>query len=163
MSSFENVQPEEAITTGKSRDGLYIFSLVLIAIGLFISGYLSYVKLTDVPMVCVAGSVFNCEVVQNSIYSRLFGLPIAWLGFAVYIILAVLLLTQNRSAFMREYGVMIQFGIILFAWLFSMWLVYVQFFRLQALCPWCLSHETNFTILFIVSIFRLKRRLTAPA
>lgn len=163
MSSFENVQAEGPNTIGKPRDGLYIFSLVLVAIGIFISGYLSYVKLTDVPMVCVAGSVFNCEVVQNSIYARLFGIPIAWFGLGVYLLLGALLLLQNRSTFMREYGVMLQFGIILFAWMFSMWLVYVQFFRLQALCPWCLSHEANFTILFIVSIFRLKRSLTAPA
>lgn len=161
MSSIDKVQSEEIVTKSESRDWLSIISVILVVIGIGISGYLSYVKLTEVPMVCVAGSVFNCEVVQNSIYSRLFGIPIAWLGLAVYIVLGILLFTQNRSAFMREYGVMLQFGIILFGWLFSMWLVYVQFVRLQALCPWCLSHEANFTILFIVSIMRLKRHLTA--
>ena len=159
MSSFENAQAEEIVTTDKSRDWLYTVSLVLVAIGIFISGYLSYVKLTDVPMVCVQGSVFNCEVVQNSIYSRLFNIPIAWLGFATYLVIGALLLLQNRVAFLREYGVMIQFGVILFAFLFSMWLVYVQFFRLQALCPWCLSHEANMTILFGITIVRLKRSL----
>ena len=160
MTSIDNVQSEEIVTTGHSRDWLYIASLVLVAIGIFISGYLSYVKLTNVPMVCVAGSVFNCEIVQNSIYSRLFNIPVAWYGFAVYLIIGALLLLQNRVGFLKEYGVMIEFGIILFAWIFSMWLVYVQFFRLQALCPWCLSHEANFTVLFLVSIVRLKRSLT---
>jgi uncharacterized membrane protein len=76
------------------------------------------------------------------------------------LVIGALLLLQNRIGFLQEYGVMIQFGIIMFAFLFSMWLVYVQFFRLQALCPWCLSHEANMTVLFAVSIVRLKRNLT---
>src|SRR4051812_20568925 len=115
MSSFENAQSSEVVTSGKSRDWLYTISVVLVVIGIIISGYLSYVKLTDVPMVCVAGSVFNCEVVQNSVYARLFNIPIAWLGLATYLVIGALLLLQNRVAFLREYGVMIQFGIILFA------------------------------------------------
>lgn len=134
-------------------------SLILIVAGLLVSGYLSYVKLTEVPMVCVGGGVFNCEVVQNSIYSRLFGIPIAWLGFAVYIMLAALLILGDRIAFLREYGITLFFGINLFAWLYSMWLVYVQFVLLQALCPWCLTHETIISVLFVVSIIRLKRML----
>ncbi len=159
MSSFENAQSTEVITEGKSRDWLYIISILLVVIGIGISGYLSYVKLTDVPMVCVAGSVFNCEVVQNSVYARLFNIPIAWLGLATYLVIGALLILQNRLAFLREYGVMIQFGIILFAFLFSVWLVYVQVFRLQALCMWCLSHEAIMTLLFIISIPRLIRSL----
>lgn len=159
MSSFENVQAEEIVTMSQSRDWLYLISLVLVVVGIGISGYLSYVKLTNVPMVCVQGSVFNCEVVQSSIYSRLFNIPIAWLGFASYIIIGALLLLQNRVAFLQEYGVMIQFGIIMFAFLFSMWLVYVQVFRLQALCMWCLSHEANITILFAISIPRLRNSI----
>lgn len=159
MSSYENAQASEVVSSGQSRDWLYTISLLLVAVGIVISGYLSYVKLTDVPMVCVAGSVFNCEVVQNSVYARLFNIPIAWLGLATYLVIGALLLLQNRVAFLREYGVMIEFGIILFAFLFSIWLVYVQVFRLQALCMWCLAHEANMTILFIISIVRLKRSL----
>lgn len=96
-------------------------------------------------------------MVQNSVYSKLFGIPIAWMGFAVYIILGATLMLESRVSFLREYGMMLFFAINLFAWLFSMWLVYVQFVRLQALCPWCLTHETIITVLFAVSIIRLKR------
>ncbi|MBA3871483.1 MAG: hypothetical protein H0X30_20250, partial [Anaerolineae bacterium] len=55
MSSFENTQSEEIVTTGKSRDWLYTISLVLVVIGIVISGYLSYVKLTDTQTICVSG------------------------------------------------------------------------------------------------------------
>jgi uncharacterized membrane protein len=34
-------------------------------------------------------------------------------------------------------------------------LVYVQVAILEALCPWCLAHEVNFTVLFGVAIARL--------
>jgi len=160
MTSIDNVQSEEIVTTGHSRDWLYIASLVLVAIGIFISGYLSYVKLTETQTVCISGGSFNCEVVQSSRYATLFNVPIAYLGLATYLVLAALLLLQNRVPFLREYGVMIQFGIILFAFLFSVWLVYLQAFQLKAFCVWCLSHELTMTLLFLVSIPRLKRSLT---
>lgn len=145
-----------------ARDRLRALSLVLVVLGLIISGYLSYVKLTEVPMVCVQNStVFNCEVVQNSAYSRIAGIPIAWFGFAVYAILFGLLLLEDRVPFLRENGIILVFGITLFAWLYSVYLVYLQFFVLQALCPWCLAHETVMTLLFILTCLRLRKSMTA--
>lgn len=143
----------------RSRLTLRAISLTLVVIGLLVSGYLSYVKLTDVSMVCVQGGSFNCEVVQNSSYSEIMGIPIAWMGFATYIVLGVLLLLENRVPLLQNYGSMILFGITLFAWLFSMYLVYVQGVLLQAWCVWCLAHEANITVLFAVSILRLRNAL----
>ena len=131
--------------------------LLLVLIGLAVAGYLSYLKIEDAPAVCVETGPFNCNVVLNSQYSELAGVPIAYLGFAVYLAIGALLLLENRVAFLRVWGSLIMFGIGLFAWLFSMWLVYVQFALLQALCPWCLSHETNFTILFALICYRVYR------
>jgi uncharacterized membrane protein len=93
----------------------------------------------------------------------MFDIPIAWLGFATYIIIGILLLMQNRVAFLQEYGMLILFGIVLFAWVYSMYLVYLQFFVLRALCMWCLMHEANFTILFIVTTLRLRNFLSTEA
>lgn len=160
MTTQEETVEQAATVLPRFQLNLRTLSLILFVAGLFVSGYLSYVKLTEVPMVCVGGGVFNCEVVQNSVYSRLLGIPIAWLGFAVYITLGAILVLEDRIAFLREYGITLFFGINLFAWLFSMWLVYVQFVLLQALCPWCLTHETIITVLFVVSVIRLKRMLS---
>jgi len=128
--------------------------------GLIVSGYLSYLKIADAPSVCVKGGAFNCDLVLNSKYSELGGIPIAWLGFAIYLILALLLLIEDRREVFRQYGQLAAFGLALFAWLFSMWLVYVQFVLLAALCPWCLSHEINFTILFGLICLRLYREFS---
>lgn len=163
MSSQGLSKSDAASSSRLSGINLRHVSLVLVVFGLFVSGYLSYVKLTNVPMACAANSVFNCDVVQNSTYSRMFDIPIAWLGFATYIIIGILLLMQNRVAFLQEYGMLILFGIVLFAWVYSMYLVYLQFFVLRALCMWCLMHEANFTILFIVTTLRLRNFLSTEA
>ena len=129
--------------------------MLFIVIGLLVAGYLSYLKIVDLPAVCVESGPFDCNVVLNSQYSVLSGVPIAWLGFAVYAAIGLVVLLETRIDFLRQNGSLITFGIGLFAWLFSMWLVYVQFALLQALCPWCLTHETNFTILFALICYRV--------
>ncbi len=154
-----NVVPSQTDSQSRQRDYLRVFSIVLVCVGLFISGYISYTKIVDTEMVCVEGGAFNCGVVTSSVYSRFAGIDIAYLGFFMYATVGALLLLEPRIPFLQVYGPMLIFGIALFAWLFSMWLVYVQFFLLQALCPWCLSHETNMTILFIVTSLRLRRAL----
>ncbi len=151
------------MTTNSLRNRLtsrHLQALLLI-IGLCVSGYLSYLKLFEQAAACVQGGPFNCGVVLNSQYSELGNVPIAYLGFAIYALLALLALAQNRVAFLREYGDLLAFGIALFAWLFSMWLVFVQFVLLQALCPWCLTHEVNFTVLFFLLTHRVYRELAA--
>ena len=148
----------------KRRDAiLRRVQLLLVLIGLAVAGYLSYLKIEDAPAVCVESGPFNCNVVLNSQYSELAGVPIAYLGFSVYLAIGAILLLEKRVAFLREWGALITFGIGLFAWLFSMWLVYVQFALLQALCPWCLSHETNFTILFALICYRVYRETFGAA
>ena len=135
--------------------------LLSIVFGLCVSGYLSYLKITDVPSICIHGGPFDCNVVLNSVYSEFAGIPIAYLGFLTYVVIGVILFFETRVTFIQVYGKLIAFGVGLFGWLFSMWLVYVQFFLLEALCPWCLSHETNFTILFGMICYRLYKDMTA--
>ncbi len=144
----------------RARVNIRTAQLLLVVFGLGVSGYLSYLKLTQAAAVCVDGP-FNCNVVLNSQYSELGNIPIAYLGFAVYAAIGLLTLLERRSAFFRQNAGLIVFGIALFAWLFSMWLVYVQAVLLQALCPWCLSHEANFTLLFLLISYRMYREFSA--
>ncbi len=148
-----------ASSTGSSQrhQTLRRLQMLMVLVGLVVASYLSYLKLADAPAVCVQGGPFNCDVVLNSQYSELAGIPIAYLGLVVYVVIGLLLALEHRFAFLREYGSLIAFGIGLFAWLFSMWLVYVQFGLLGAACPWCLTHEANFTLLFATLAYRVIR------
>lgn len=147
----------------RPRLTLRVLAFVFIAIDLFVSGYLSYVKLTNVSMACGAAGdgMVNCSVVQNSTYSEMFGIPIAWIGFTMSICILAFLLLENRVPFLQQNGTLIFFGVMTFGFLHSMWLVFVQFVLLQAICPWCLTHETMYTLLFVVSAFRLRDYLAA--
>jgi uncharacterized membrane protein len=147
------------LTSRITLTGVMWISLVF---GILVTSYLSYLKASSVPAVCVVGSVFNCGAVLNSAYSVFMGIPIAYLGLFMYLTLSVILFFEHRVSFLQEYGKILMFGIGLFAWLFSMYLVYLQFFVLGALCPWCLSHETNMTILFAMLCYRLWRDMNAP-
>lgn len=141
---------------------LWTISLLLIAFGIVVSGYLSYVKLTDVPMACAVDSGFDCASVQNSAYSRVMDIPIAWLGLGTYLVLGGLLLAQYRVDFLRENGMLIIFGIVLFAFMYSMYLVYIQGTVLKAWCQWCLMHEATMTVLFVITMLRLRAYLNDP-
>ena len=155
---------DEGYDSEPSRDRLARRAqFLLVLIGLFVAGYLSYLKLAEAPAVCVETGPFDCNVVLNSQYSELGGVPIAYLGFAVYAVIGVILVLERRVDMMRDWGRLLNFGIGLFAWLFSMWLVYVQFVLLEALCPWCLTHETNFTVLFALICFRVYREIFSKA
>jgi uncharacterized membrane protein len=136
---------------------LRTLQLVLIAAGIFVSGYLTYVKATGVAMACVQGSAFNCDRVQNSAYSEMFGIPIAYMGLAMYLVLGAVILLEQRVGLFAEQGQLIVLGISVVGWIFSMYLVYIQFFVLEALCPWCLAHEAIFTVFFGATILRYLR------
>ncbi len=130
-------------------------ALILVVVGLLVSGYLSYVKLLNVPIICSENQTFSCSTVQASKWSTLAGIPIAYLGFGLYLLIGTLLLLEERIAFLEDNGRLIVFTLGLFGWMFSMWLVYIQAFIILAFCQWCLGHELNFTILFGVILYRL--------
>jgi uncharacterized membrane protein len=143
------------------RDILRLLSLVLVFIGIIIAGYISYTKITDTSVVCLIEDSHSCDVVQSSVYAKLAGIDIAYLGLLAYLVLGALLLLEDRIALLQEYGHLLVFGFTLFAFVYAIWLVYVQAAILQAFCTWCLGHEVTMTLLFIVSALRLWRHLQA--
>lgn len=153
-----------AAESAPSRNWLRTVTMVCIVLGLLISGYLSYVKLTGTPMVCVQDSVFNCDKVQSHPIGhfrigRVIDIPIAVLGFGMYAVMAGIHLLQPRIPFLRDNGYLLYLVILLFGWLYSMYLVYAQFVIIQGLCMWCLMHEANITVMFIAGIFRTRNYL----
>lgn len=141
-----------------SERRLWMISWFLVGAGLIVSGYLSYVKLANVPMMCLEG-VFQCDAIQQSAYAELMGMPVSVLGLLSYGVMASLLFLQNRVDFLRENGIGLLLGIVFFAWLFSMYLVYIQASVLQAWCQWCVIHEIIITLLLIVTGLRFKQYL----
>ncbi len=134
-------------------------SLLLVLAGLLISAYLTYVKFSDAAVVCTDSGAINCDVVQNSVWSRLAGIDIALLGLLAWLLLGALLTMETRSNALRAHGPLLVFGLSLFGFLFSLWLIYVQAGILAAFCLWCLGHELVMTLMFLASAARLRLQL----
>lgn len=140
---------------------LRTLSFIILAGMLLVSGYLTYVKVSDTPMECVQSSTFNCGAVQNSVYSEVFDVPIAVWGFLTNWIVLALLLLETRVGFFIDNGLTLLWGVVFFEFIYSVYLVYVQAAILEAYCPWCLTHEALVAGLFIVTTARLWKSMSA--
>ena len=132
-------------------------SLVFCLIALFTSGYLSIVTLTGSKAICVEGSYFDCSTVENSIYSKLAGVPVAYLGFATYATILALLLLEKRYGFFREYAMLIILGLSVFGFLFHCYLTLMSVTRLGAICPWCVVTNFSMGVIMVATLIRVLR------
>jgi uncharacterized membrane protein len=101
--------------------------------GIAVAGYLTWAHLADESVVCVAGG--GCETVQESEYAEVAGIPVALLGLVAYSVVAGLIWWDAPSA--RLGAATISFVGLLF----SMYLLVVQLFVIEAVCVWCLAND----------------------
>ena len=132
-----------------------LISLIAAIIGALDSIYLSWVKLSHSETLCAPG-LGDCFTVNTSVYSEVYGIPIALFGLVSYLIIIAILLFEARSAFLQENGSLAIFGISLVGVLYSAYLSYLEAYVIHAWCPYCVLSAIMITIIFIASIFRLK-------
>lgn len=133
-----------------------IVALVASIIGFIDSAYLTIVKLTETPIYCTPG-LGDCASVQNSPYSEIWGIPLSILGALAYLTLIAIYLFGHRIRLIKQYALHLSFGIGLFGFLFSLYLTYLEFFVIKAVCQWCVLSAICMTAIFITTIFQLKR------
>jgi len=141
---------------------LYWASVALAALGTLVSIYMTAYKivheLTNSNTMCLGSG--DCAAVNESAYSEIFGIPVALVGVGGYLaILAVLLLEKyGKNGFFKENGPLLVFGLGVGGFGFTLYLVYVEAFILEAWCPFCVASQITMTILFIITIIRLVRQ-----
>jgi uncharacterized membrane protein len=128
-------------------------SLLLAAAGLIDAGYLTWIKLTGTAVAC--SNVGNCELVNNSRFSTVQGIPIALFGAGAYLVILILLGWEQRKPSSGESVRTAVFGLTLVGTLYSAYLTYLELAVLRAICPYCLASAAMMTMLFILSIARL--------
>lgn len=121
----------------------------LAGVGLLITAYLVLTSLTGAaPAGCGEGSA--CDLVQQSRWSMLFGLPVALWGFGLYLVLALIAgLGRPVARRWRSLWALSFFGLI-----FSLYLTIVALIELQALCLWCSASLLILGVIFLVLTFR---------
>jgi uncharacterized membrane protein len=101
--------------------------------GLVVAGYLTWVHFDDAALVCVAGG--GCETVQESEYAEMAGIPVALLGLGAYAAILALLAWDAPTARLGA-AMLALVGLV-----FSMYLLALQLFVIDAICVWCLAND----------------------
>jgi uncharacterized membrane protein len=124
-----------------------LLTAALAALGAAVAGYLTYVHYAHVTVACPTS---GCEAVQSSAYAEVFGVPLGLLGLVAYLaILAGLTAPRETSRWLV-------LGIALSGFVFSAYLVFVQAFRIQSFCAWCLSSDVIVTLIVVVALLRVR-------
>jgi uncharacterized membrane protein len=123
--------------------------LVLAAIGLVISVYLTSTHYADVAPVCTGLS--DCLRVQRSVYAEWLGIPVALLGVAGY---AGILVALTRDGELRR---LIAAFLALVGAGFSGYLTWAEAVKIDAFCQWCLVSAAIMLALAVLSSLRVLR------
>jgi uncharacterized membrane protein len=101
--------------------------------GLGVAGYLTWAHYADSSVLCVTGG--GCETVQTSGYATIAGIPVALMGVAAYATVLVLLAWDSGYARLGAAA------LALVGLLFSVYLLVLQVFVIEAVCIWCLAND----------------------
>ncbi|HEU5253932.1 MAG TPA: vitamin K epoxide reductase family protein [Solirubrobacterales bacterium] len=101
----------------------------------------------DAPT-CLAGST-GCATVAKSSYSHVAGVNIAVFGIVGYVLLLASAFFANDLA--RFGGFVVALG----GFGYSVFLTYVELFKIEAICQWCIASAVLMTILFLLNATRL--------
>lgn len=117
----------------KKIDTYNLILFVLTFLGLALSAYLWYFQVNpDQNIPCTND---GCGHILSSPYSFIFGIPMAVYGFFFYAFLATLIF---QRFFTKEKILENLIKLSLLAGLvFSLYLRYLEFFKIGAICPWC--------------------------
>jgi uncharacterized membrane protein len=120
--------------------------LLTLLLGFGISGYTAYTALAEVVPMC--GPAAGCAAVQESEYSKLFGIPMGVLGLVGYaVIFGAWLLARALSPRGGGWN-WLPWAVALFGVLFSLRLTALEPFVIGATCLWCLGSAVAITLAF---------------
>jgi uncharacterized membrane protein len=133
---------------------LWLMRLLSLA-GMGVSAYLAWTHLAHQSVAC--GQSQDCDIVQQSIYSEIAGIPVALLGLIAYAALFALTLLRGRVSDPRgDFVPLAIFGISLIGVLYSAYLTYLELFVIHAICRWCVSSAVIITAIFLLSLSDLR-------
>lgn len=133
-------------------------STLLAVVGTAIGVYLVYVHYNIDALVCGTG---DCEIVQTSRYSEMFGIPIAIFGTAMYLTVLALSLLRLRAPDLTLPASVAALGITGAGTLYSAWLTWLEIYEIEAICQWCVASAIVTTLLFVIEIVIFARLWSA--
>lgn len=126
------------------------------AFGIGIASYIAIEAAGGDAPACLAGSS-GCQTVANSSYSHLLGVNIAVFGIVGYVLLLATALLRGDGARMAG------FGFALAGIGYSIFLTYLELFKIEAICQWCVASAILMTVLFALNAVRMIGYVGRPA
>lgn len=126
-------------------------SLVVCGLGLAVSAYLTFEHYTSsTTLACSGTGAINCLKVTTSSYAKVLGIPVALLGLLFFAAMTALCAPRSwrstnqqvRRARLAASGV---------GMLSVLYLIWVELFRVEAICLWCTAvHLLTFALFALV-------------
>jgi uncharacterized membrane protein len=117
-------------------------------LGIAVATYIAIADSGGGSPTCLAGG-HGCETVANSTYSHVAGVNIAGFGIVGYVLLLAAALLRGDEA--RFGGFVVALG----GFGYSVYLTYLELFKIHAICQWCVGSAVLMTVLFAVNAIRL--------
>ncbi|MGV1050143.1 MAG: vitamin K epoxide reductase family protein [Solirubrobacterales bacterium] len=118
------------------------------ALGVGVATYITIADSGGGAPACLAGGG-GCETVANSSYSHIAGVNVAVFGIVGYLLLLASAFWVGDAA---RFG---GFAVSLGGFGFSVYLTYIEIFKIEAICQWCVASAVLMTILFLLNATRL--------
>lgn len=141
----------------QSRTGLVAFAFSIIGLG--ISTYLTIEHYTgNTTLACSSNATVNCEKVTTSQWSHIGGVPVAVFGLVFFVAMTVLtvpaLWRVGQLDLLRLVGAVAGVVSVLY-------LVWVELFRVNAICLWCTGVHICTVVLFGLIAWAYSERASA--
>lgn len=101
---------------------------------------------------CDLNEMFNCDIVNRSKFSELFGVPVALIGLLGYVVLLGISTKKNRVLDI------LRFLMSLVGLVFALYLAYIEEFVLRTWCLLCIGSLISISAIAILSAVEIGRR-----
>jgi uncharacterized membrane protein len=133
--------------------GVIWSSLVLCVLGLGVAAYLTFEHYTaSRTLACSDNGAINCLKVTTSTYAKVLGIPVALLGLLFFVAMTALCLPalwRSTNPNVRR----IRLAAAAVGMVSVLYLVWVELFRVDAICLWCTAvHVLTFALFALVVI-----------
>ena len=140
------------------RMGMALVSLLWLFLGVYLTLY-HYGFIGT-----IACGISSCEKVQSSRWSMLLGLPVALWGAGYYATMLALSIAglQPQFADSRRLASIV-LALAVWGAVFTGWLNYLEAFRLEAWCEWCIGSASMVVVLLVLAVLNWRDSVSIAA
>src|SRR3989338_3327551 len=99
---------------------------------------------------CSISDWIDCDTVNASSYSSLFSVPVSGLGLLYYLVILLYAVLAIKSAPPKREGLLFSFFFSLGGLIFTSYMAYISFFKLELLCLLCAGMILSVFFIFIL-------------